>query len=151
MLTHWGRVTHICVGKLIITGSDNGLSPGQRQAIIWTNAEILLIGPLGTNFSEIVIEIRTFSFSKNALANVACEMVSILLRPQCVNEAAVQKKNIEWMWLNLPLIKCVIYLLVWWNGISTMIIQPISNSNDGSLSLLKNQNQSSALPAFCEL
>ena len=34
-LTHWGRVTHICVGKLSIIGSDNGLSPGRRQAIIW--------------------------------------------------------------------------------------------------------------------
>ena len=63
-LTHWGRVTHICVGKLIIIGSDNGLSPGRRQAIIWTNAGILLIGPLRTNFSEISIEIRTFSFKK---------------------------------------------------------------------------------------
>ena len=63
-LTHWGRVTHICVNKLIIIGSDNGLSPGRRQAIIWTNAGILLIGPLGTNFSEILIEILTFSFKK---------------------------------------------------------------------------------------
>ena len=26
-LTHWGRVTHICVGNLTIIGSDNGLSP----------------------------------------------------------------------------------------------------------------------------
>ena len=33
-LTHWGRATHICVGDLAITGSDNGLSPDQRQAII---------------------------------------------------------------------------------------------------------------------
>ena len=56
-LTHWGRVTHICVSKLTIIGSDNGLSPGRRQAIIWTNAGILLIGPLRTNFSEILIEI----------------------------------------------------------------------------------------------
>ena len=53
VLTHWGRVTHICVGKLIIIGSDNGLSPGRRQAIIWTNAGILLIGLSGTTFSEI--------------------------------------------------------------------------------------------------
>ena len=45
-------------------GLDNGLSPGRRQAIIWTNAEILLIGPLGTNFSEILIEIDIFSFKK---------------------------------------------------------------------------------------
>ena len=64
ILTHWGRVTHICVGKLTIIGSDNGLSPGRRQAIIWTNAGILLIGPLGTNFSEILIPIEAFSFKK---------------------------------------------------------------------------------------
>ena len=63
-LTHWGRVTHICVSKLTINGSDNGLSPDRCQAIIWTNAGILLIGPLGTNFSEISIKILTFSFKK---------------------------------------------------------------------------------------
>ena len=45
-------------------GSDNGLSPVRRQAIIWTNAGILLIGPLGTNFGEILIVIQTFSFKK---------------------------------------------------------------------------------------
>ena len=66
-LTHWGRMTHICVGKLTIIGSDNSLSPGRRQAIIWTSAGILLIGPLGTNFSEILIEINTFSFKKMQL------------------------------------------------------------------------------------
>ena len=48
-------------------GSDNGLSPGRRQAIIWTNAWMLLIGPLGTNFSEIVIEIQPFSLKKMRL------------------------------------------------------------------------------------
>ena len=56
-LTRWGPVAHICINKLTIIGSDNGLSPGRRKAIIWTNAGILLIGPLGTNFSEILIEI----------------------------------------------------------------------------------------------
>ena len=64
LLTHWGRVTHICVSKLTTIDSDNGLSPDRRQAIIWTNAGILLIGPLGTNFNEILIEINTFSFKK---------------------------------------------------------------------------------------
>ena len=63
-LTHWGRVTHISVGKLSNIGSDNGLSPGRRQAIIWTNAGISLIGPSGTNFSEIWIWIQTFSCKK---------------------------------------------------------------------------------------
>ena len=47
-----------------ITDSDNGLSPGRRQAVIWTNAEILLIGLLGTKFNEILIEIDTFSLKK---------------------------------------------------------------------------------------
>ena len=41
-LTHWGRVTHISVDKLTIISSDNGLSPGRRHAIIWTNAGTLL-------------------------------------------------------------------------------------------------------------
>ena len=45
-------------------GSDNGLSPGRRQAIIRTNAGILLIEPLGTSFNEILIEIHIFSFKK---------------------------------------------------------------------------------------
>ena len=53
VLAHWGWVKHICVGKLTIIGSDNGLSPGRCQAIIWTNDWILLIGPLGTYFSAI--------------------------------------------------------------------------------------------------
>ena len=57
-------MTHICVSKLTIIGSDNGLSPSRRQAIIWTNAEMLSIGPLGTKFSEILIEIHTLSFKK---------------------------------------------------------------------------------------
>ena len=63
-LTHWGRVTHTCVSTLTIIGSDNGLSLGRRQAIIRTNDVILLIGPLRTNFSEILIENYTFSFWK---------------------------------------------------------------------------------------
>ena len=55
---------HICVSKLTITGSDNGLSPGRRQATIWTNAGILLIRTLGTNLSETLSKILTFSFKK---------------------------------------------------------------------------------------
>ena len=58
---------HIFVSKLTIIDSDNGLSPEWRQAIIWTNAGILLIGPLWTNFSEILIQILTFSFKKMRL------------------------------------------------------------------------------------
>ena len=57
----------ICVSKIIIIGSDNGLTPGRCQATIWTNAGILLIGPLGINFRESIIEIYTFSFNKTHL------------------------------------------------------------------------------------
>ena len=64
LLTHWGWVTHIFISKLTGIASDNGLLPGWHQSIIWTNAGILLIGPLGTNFSEILIIIHTFSFKK---------------------------------------------------------------------------------------
>ena len=79
MSTHWGRVTHICVGKLTIIGSDNGLSPERRQTIIWTNAGILLIGPLGTNFREIVIEIQTFSLKKIRLKMSSAKCCSFRL------------------------------------------------------------------------
>ena len=79
LLTHWGRVTHICISKLTIIGSDNGLSPDWRQAIIWTNAGLLLIGPLGANFSEILIEILTLSFKKMRL-----KVSSAKRRPFCL-------------------------------------------------------------------
>ena len=57
-------LTHICVSKLTIIGSENDLLPGRHQAIIWTNAGILLIWPLGINFNQILIEINTFSLEK---------------------------------------------------------------------------------------
>ena len=57
-------MTHICVSKLTSINSDNGLSPGRGQAIIWTNAEYLLIRTCGTNFSEIISSIHKFSFKK---------------------------------------------------------------------------------------
>ena len=79
VLTYWGRMTHICVGNLTTIGPDNGLSPGRRQAIIWTNAGILLIGLWGTNFSEILIGIQTFSFTKMHL-----KMSSAKWRPFCL-------------------------------------------------------------------
>ena len=65
---------------LTIIGSDNGLAPGWRQTIIWTNDGILSIGPLGTNFSEILIGIQTFSFKKMHL-----KMASAKWRPFCLS------------------------------------------------------------------
>ena len=77
--THWGWVMQICVSNLTIIGPDNGLSPGPCQAIIRTNAGILLIEPLWTNFSEISIKIHTFSINEMHL-----KMSSGKWRPFCL-------------------------------------------------------------------
>ena len=73
-------MTHICMSKLTIIGSDDGLSPGRRQAIIWTNAGILSIQPLETKFSEISIEIHIFSFTK-----IHLKMLSAKSQPFCLS------------------------------------------------------------------
>ena len=90
-LTHWGRVTHICVGKLAIIGSDNGLSPGRRQAIIWTNAWIIVNCTLRNK--------RPWNFNRNwnifnqekAFENVVWKMSAILSRAQCVHCHSMNK------------------------------------------------------------
>ena len=94
LLTHWGRVTHICYGNLTIIGPDNGLSPGRRQAIIWTKVGILLIEPLGTNISEILVEIITFSIKKMHL-----KMSSGNWRPFCLG---LNELSFVLLWLNHP-------------------------------------------------
>ena len=65
-------------------GSDNGLSPAWQQAIICVNAGILISGPIGTNFSEILSEIH-ISIQESAFENVVCEMAAILSRSQWIN------------------------------------------------------------------
>ena len=77
-------MTHIYVNKLTIMGSDNGLSPGRRQAIIWTNAGILSIGPLGINFSKKIYQNYNIFIQPNAFKSFVCELAAILSRPQCV-------------------------------------------------------------------
>ena len=85
-------MTYICVSDLTSISSDNGLSPGRRQAIIRTNAGILLIRPLGTNFSEFVVEILIVSFKKLRL-----KVSSAKRRPFCLglNELN-QNRNRDW-------------------------------------------------------
>ena len=80
-LTHWGRVRHICVGNPTIIGSDNGLSPGRRQAIIWTNA-----GTPGNNL-QWNLNLNSYIFIReNAFQIVVWKMAAILSLPQCVND-----------------------------------------------------------------
>ena len=62
---------HICIWVSI--GSDNGLSSARHQAITWTNAHILSIGPLGTNFREICIKIKNFLFKEMHLKTLSAK------------------------------------------------------------------------------
>ena len=73
---------HICISKLTILGPNNGLSPGRRHAIIWTNAGILLICTLATNFSDIFSKINTVS-SRKCISKCRLEKGAILSWPQC--------------------------------------------------------------------
>ena len=100
ILTHWGRVTHICVDEVIIIASDNGLSPDRRQAIIWTNAGLLSIEPLRTYFSENLIKIQPFSLKK-----MHVKMSSAKWRPSwCLNvlcQRHFQMHFRQWYWVIL--------------------------------------------------
>ena len=86
-LTHWGRPTHMCVSQLTILGSDHGLSPGRRQAIIWTNAGLLLIETIvnGDKLQWNFIRNWYIVILDNAFENVVWKMAAILPRAQCVN------------------------------------------------------------------
>ena len=79
-------MTHIwlCVSKLTTIGSDNGLSPGRRQAIIWTNAGIFFIWHWWTNLSEIIIATYIFSFKKVHFKLSSGNWRPFFSRAQCV-------------------------------------------------------------------
>ena len=119
-LNHWGRMTHICINNQTSIGSDNGLSPGRRQAIFCTNAGILLIGPLGTNFSEISIKIHILSFKKMHLKTPSGKW-----RPFCLglnvltqHDSHVCKTNWKFplfCWVRDP---AMLYSTVWLVGVS---------------------------------
>ena len=103
---------HICVGNLAIIGSDNGLSPGRRQAIIWNNAGILFIEPLGTNFCEILFEMHTLSFNKMYL-----RMLSAKWRPSCIGLNVPQFNKVResfggWQAIGFFVITCYDYEMV---------------------------------------
>ena len=129
MLTHWGRVMHICVSNLTIIGSDNGLSPDQRQVIIWTNADKLSIGLQETKFNEILIEIYTFSFKKMHL-----KMPSGKWQPSCLSlnvlRTVVMTQNSVYQ--ISPRNKIVVTLHI--NG----LVQDCSNSSALAMELLQS-------------
>ena len=82
-LTRWGRVIHMCISKLTIIGLANGLSPGRHQAIIWTNAGILFFRTLGTNLSELLSKVHTFSFKKMYLKMLSAKCRQFVSASMC--------------------------------------------------------------------
>ena len=97
-LTHWGRVTHICASKLTIIGSDDGLLPGRRQAIIWTNDGILLIRTFRTQYQWHRKRNSYIFIQENAFQNVVRKMAAILSRPQCVKLETIGELTHHSIW-----------------------------------------------------
>ena len=77
LISPYSRI-YVAVNR-VSKSSDDGLLPIRRQAIILTSAGLLSIGPLGTNFSEILITTKIF-IHENASETVVCEMAVILSR-----------------------------------------------------------------------
>ena len=79
-------MTHICVGRLTIIGSDNSLSPSRRQSIIWTNVGILYNGPLETDFiyfhSRKIIWYCRREIGGHFVSASMCYALSLLLHPK---------------------------------------------------------------------
>ena len=70
----WNNGHEVGIANLTIIGSDNGLAPCRRQAVIWTNHGISSTGPSGTNLSD-----------TKKCENVVWKIAAILSRPWCVN------------------------------------------------------------------
>ena len=116
-------MTHICVSDLTSIGSDNGLSPGRRQAIIRTNAGILLIRPLGTNFSEFSVEILIFSFKKMRL-----KVWSAKRRPFCLGLNELSHMASDMFNLNLgDGLSPVLHQAITWTSAGLLSIGPLNN------------------------
>ena len=135
-LTHWGRVTHLCVSEPTIINTDNGLSPGRRQTNIWTNTEKLLIRTPGTNFSEILSEIHIFSFKKMHL-----KMSSARWRPFCLRLNVLKKEQIT-------LYAHILKRDTWWHlcfcdGVHGMFVAVKQSQTDSHQSLVGKPPQNS--------
>ena len=119
-------MTHKYVSKQTIIGSDNGLLPGQHQAIIWTSAGILLNGTLETKFSEILSKIYTFLLRKMHFENVIWKMAAIFLGLNVL-------KSKQSDWWDVPLVFICIDIDPvghWKNAVWPMPLLKILNSQE---------------------
>ena len=141
-LTRWGRVTHICVSKLTSTASDNGLSPDRRQAIIWTNTGLLVIIPLGTNFSENLIAILTFSFRKmrlkmsSAIWRTFCLGLNVLMLDTCCASSILHMDGRRMISMPLQMadiletIYSEVFCLIFWSNPRSKLSMMVRSTTD---------------------
>ena len=89
---------------LAIIGSDNGMSLGRRQAIIWTSAVLLSTGTLEINSSQILFDIQLFSFKKIHLKMSSgkyrqfCVGLNVLTSTICVTFVSLRLKLYSFIW-----------------------------------------------------
>ena len=95
VITHWDGMTDICFSNRAMFGSDNGLVPGWRQAIIWSNAGILLIAPLWTNFSEMLIEYIFIYLSIYSYKKMHLKRSSGKWNPFCLGHHVLRLMNVS--------------------------------------------------------
>ena len=128
-LTHWDRLTHICVSKLrdvyitslvnyTIIGSDNGLSPLRRQPIIWNNDGLLSIRSRGTYSNEILFEFQEKSIQEYAYENAVCKN----WRASCLGLSvstptwkSVWKRHWSYEQKYVECVFCAVSLSIWFN------------------------------------
>ena len=89
-LTHWGWAMHICVCRLTIIVSDNGLLPG------WLYQCWNIVNWTAGNRLQWNLTWNSYIFIKeNVFECFDCEIAAIMSRPQCVN---VQMYCWEMLW-----------------------------------------------------
>ena len=92
VLTHWGRVTHICISKITIIGSDNGLSPWTAPSHYLNQCWNIVNWTLGNKLQWNLNRNLYIFIQENPLENVVWKMAAILSRPQCVNPSGVETR-----------------------------------------------------------
>ena len=146
---------YICASKLTIIGTDNDLSLGRRQAIIWTNAGILLTRNFRTDVSESLSKIHTFSFTQMSLD--ICEMAATLFQSQCVILwNFYQVSNVKWgvfteqicLWKATMHVKFTLSLIVpdKWN-----VLFYVAQANGESITRLSTVNSFYGFVPSCPL
>ena len=131
---------NICIGNLAIIGSDNGLSPGRCQAIIWINAGILSIGTLGTNFSEILSEIHTFLAATKQLYDWFSPSVRPSVRPSVCPSVRLSVT---------PFSPCSHHrIIIKFSGVITMVKSDVHAKGQGQRSKVKVTEVNTQLSRF---